>query len=331
MNYNESQEILEEIKKAKQILVNCHRGPDPDSVGSALALSRVLENLGKEVKVVCPGEELPQNLKFLNGFDKIELIDFSTFDFSKFDLFITLDSANWYMVSGSKDIPLPKLPILAIDHHLTNERYGKTNLVDIKVSSTAELLYRILGDLGIKIDVETASCLLVGVISDSGGFMYPGVGISTFEVAAKLIEAGANKDKIVFNILGIDFRLLKSWGKIIENAQMDQAGKFYWSAISHKIFVEMGEPEAAKDTFASTFGQTVDATDFSIVMVEQKPRDLRISFRSRTDFDSSNIAVALGGGGHRAASGARVVGLPFEDAVKKVLETARRFINENKI
>ena len=81
MNYKESTQILEEIKKAKRILVNCHRSPDSDSVGSALALSKIVEAMGKEVLIVCPNE-IPEDLRFLEGSEKIKRIDYSNYDFS---------------------------------------------------------------------------------------------------------------------------------------------------------------------------------------------------------------------------------------------------------
>jgi len=104
MNYKESKEILAEIKKAETILLNCHRGPDPDSIGSALALYGALKKLGKKVVIICPSDELPRNMKFLKNYGKIlKGVDFAKFDFSKFDLFIVLDSSSWGMVSDLRD------------------------------------------------------------------------------------------------------------------------------------------------------------------------------------------------------------------------------------
>jgi len=99
MNYKESKEILDEIKKTKKVLVNCHRGPDSDSVGSALGLSKVIESMGKEVLIICPSE-VPVDLKFLPGSEKIKRVDFASFNFSNYGLFIAIDSSDYSMVSG---------------------------------------------------------------------------------------------------------------------------------------------------------------------------------------------------------------------------------------
>jgi len=331
MNYKESVEILKEIKKAKSILVNCHRSPDPDSVGSALAMQRVLTNLGKTAKVIYPGEELQKHLSFLNGFEKIELVDFSTFDFSKYDLFIVLDSSSWYMVSGNKEIPLPKIPMFVIDHHLTNEKYGKINLVDEKVTSTGELLYKVFEDWETRIDDKTASSLLTGIIGDTGVFRYPGKNWPTLDVAGKLMKAGADKDMIVFNLYSSsDISLVKFWGEVLRRMELDKEHKFVWCAIPYEKYLELQSMKLGRESAAGQFLAIVNGTDFGILMVEDKKDSLSISLRSRTGFDTTRIALALGGGGHIYASGAKIEGMGFNQAVDKVLETARRLANENK-
>src|SRR3989304_2761044 len=146
MNYPLSQKLLEEIKKAKKILVNCHRGPDPDSIGSALALYEILTGMGKDVRVVCPSEVSQLNLDFLENFKKIETIDFSKFDFSDYDLFIALDSSSWDMVSENKEMKVPDISIIVIDHHKTNTKFGGINVIDDKTTSTGELLFLIFED-----------------------------------------------------------------------------------------------------------------------------------------------------------------------------------------
>ena len=147
MNYKESKKILAEIKKAKRILLNCHRGPDPDSIGSALAMYEVLKGWGKDVVVVCSSGDLFDNVSFLQGYSKIKKgVDFSKFDFPQYDLFITLDSSNWSMVTGDNEMSVPDIPLVVIDHHKTNPGYGTINLVDINAKSVGEILYLVFQD-----------------------------------------------------------------------------------------------------------------------------------------------------------------------------------------
>jgi phosphoesterase RecJ-like protein len=327
MNYKESEIILKAIKKAKKILVNCHRGPDSDSVGSALALSRVLKDMDKEVTVICPSD-IPADLTFLEGSNLITRVNFSSFNFSEYDLFMILDSSTYGMVTGLKDSESPSINNVVIDHHASNEKFGKLNLVDAEMTSTGELLFKIFTDWKVEIDREVAECLLTGIIGDTGSFQYQNVGQETLETAAKLIEKGADKDKIIYNIYrNIDFKEVKMWGKFIESMMIED--DFVWSAISLSTYKDFGEYPYAKEDVANLFFPIVKGTDFGIVMVETSENVLSVSFRSRSGFDVAKIAEEVGGGGHKAAAGARIEGLTFQEAVNKVLTAARKHAKKN--
>lgn len=325
MNYKESKEIIKKIKKAKRILVNCHRGPDPDSLGSALSLYQVLKKMGKKVEIVSP-TDASDNMKFLPYFKEIKKIDFKKFNFTDFDLFIALDTPSPDMVTGSKDVALPNIPVVVVDHHKTNPRYGKVNFIDSQVSSAAELLYLVFEDWGVNIDKDIATTLLVGIIGDTGVFRYPGVTSQSLEIARKLMDKGADKNEIIFNIFSsLELSNLKFWGEILARMEFEKKYKFAWSAVPYEIYKKYLHPESGRESAASIFGQIVKGTDFSIIMTEEQENSLAISLRSRTGFDVTQIAVALGGGGHRGAAGAKIQGMEYEKAVEKVLNTARKF------
>ena len=326
MNYKESAKILKEIKKAKKILVNCHRGPDPDSVSSALALAKILEAMGREVLIICPSE-IPDNLKFLPGSKKIKRIDFSSFKFSEYDLFIAVDSSDYSMVSGSKTMKQPKeIPFIVIDHHFSNSGFGKVNLIDPGVTSTGELLFKVFEDWNVKLDSEIAQDLLTGIIGDTGVFQYQNVGAGTLEVAANLIRLGAQKDEIVQQIYrNVSFAEIKIWGKIIENMEIDKEHRFVWSTMPITIRSNFVGTDSIKEDAANLFFPVVQDTYFGVIMEERGDSALSASFRSRSGFDVSKIAQDLGGGGHRVAAGAQVEGLSFEEAVEKVLFTCRKY------
>ncbi len=330
MNYKESQNILSEVKGAGKILVNCHRGPDSDSVGSALALSKVVRAMGKEVLVVCPSD-IPEDLMFLEGSKEIKKIDYSTFKFSEYDLFLAIDSSNYSMMSGSRDLVQPRdIPFIVMDHHLSNDEFGKINLVDKEITSTGELLYHVFEDWGVGIDASAAQCLLTGIIGDTGCFQYQNVGDRTLTVAADLIKLGANKEEIIYNIYrNISFSEVKLWGKIIEKMEIDKENRFVWSVLSILDYQNVLGIDSAKEDAANLFFPIVRDTDFGIIMEERDDSTLSVSFRARSDFDVSAIAKEVGGGGHKAAAGARIEGLPFDEAVEKVLAAARKYAKKD--
>ena len=142
MNYPESQLILEKIKQSNNIMINCHRSPDPDSFGSALAMYEEVLKLGKKVEIICPSEEF-EKLEHLDHFDQIKHINFQEFNFNEFDLLIAIDSGSWDQVT---DVPnfIPPIETIVIDHHRSNIGYGSINLIKQEISSAAEIVFKVL-------------------------------------------------------------------------------------------------------------------------------------------------------------------------------------------
>ncbi|MEK7168630.1 MAG: bifunctional oligoribonuclease/PAP phosphatase NrnA [Patescibacteria group bacterium] len=338
MNYPESKLILEEIKKAKKILINCHKGPDPDSVGSALATYEVLKvYFQKDVTVICP-DDLPSTTLFLEKrlteslvFEKV---DFDKFNLSKYDLLIALDSSSWDMVRGGGNNQELNIRTVVVDHHPTNKRYGTINLVDEVISSTAELLYFIFNDWGIDPDIEFGypyfqKSLLTGILSDTGCLKYTNVDAKTMSVVADLMRF-VDKNEVIFNLYqNNSISSLQVTGELLSKITLDKEHKFVYSVLSYSEYKKYSSEDEAKDIVSGNFIQSVENTDFGFVAVEEKPRELSISFRSRTDFDSSKIAVELGGGGHIVASGAKIRDTFFNEAVEKVLEVCRRYAKKD--
>jgi phosphoesterase RecJ-like protein len=331
MNYAESQQILEEIKKSGKILVNCHRSPDPDSIGSALALKNVLEEMGKEVTVICPSTDLYRNANYLKGFEEIiKGVDFRNFDFSKYNLFISPDSSSTDQITGIKGLNIDGIKLVLIDHHLTNEKFGDINLVDDKVTSVGEVLYSVFEDWGVTVSKDVADCLMAGIVGDTGAFRYPGAGKGTFHTVIELMKAGADKDRAIDELYRSEpFELIKFYGEALSRVQIDKEYRFVWSVVPYEIYEKLGKPSMAKESTASFFAQIVEDTDFGFIAVEQEKGKLAVSFRSRTGFNTSDIAVDLGGGGHVYASGASVSGMSLDEAVEKVLETCRKYAGKN--
>lgn len=331
MNYNESSTIAGEIDKAQSILINCHKDPDPDSIGSALALYEILVNIGKKVTVICPGDVLYEPLSYLPGYSSIQnKVNFSEYDFSKHELFISLDSSSLERVTGDASINKLPIKIIVIDHHKTNEMYGQVNLVDGNKTSVGELLFDVMEDISIKITKNAANCLLAAIIGDTGAFRYPKVTEHTFRVVTKLMQLGGDKDKAIHQIFrSEDFNVVKFWGEVLSRMQFNEKGKYVWSVIPYDVFEKYGKPKVGKETAASFFTQNIKDSDFGFIAVEEEKGLLKISFRSRTGFDTSRIALELNGGGHVYAAGATITNLEFAGAVQKLLNTVDKIVAES--
>lgn len=318
MNYSQSQQILRKIKSSKNILINVHKSPDLDTVGAATAMYEVLvDQFGKKVAIVCP-DKIGSNFMFLKNADKInQQVDFSKFKWSEYDLFLILDTGSVDRVTGKKEISLPNIPRIVVDHHKTNKIKGDIQLLDEDASATCEVLYRVFEDWKVNITSNIATSLFSGIAGDTVFFKYGEDNKKIFNICSKLISFGADKKKIVTNMFdSLDFNFAKLVGIFISEMKIEK-NRFVWAALPYLVYESHGKPRGAREEAADTFFRSIKDIEFGVAMLEQRPGELSVSFRSK-EKDISVIAEKLGGGGHKNAAGATLHG-KFEDCVKKVI------------
>ncbi len=326
--FPQSEAILKEIKKAKSILLNAHRNPDLDSIGSSTVMYSVLKNMGKKIKIICPNKVSPEFL-FLKNADKIETINFMTFDFRLYDLFIILDSGSYDIVSGSKAVKLPEMPTIVVDHHRSNYFTDvKLKLFEEKASATCEMIYKLLSDWNVSIDKDMATALFSGIAGDTVFFRYTENTREAYKIIAALIEKGADKDLLVEKMFNnYRFSSIKLVGEFLRNMKMESspAGAFVWSAVDLATFEKHGKPKGMRELTADLFFQSVKGAKFGLALLEEEKDKIFLSFRSIKDTDVSKIAQSLGGGGHRNAAGGTVRG-EFEKTVKDIVDKVKTLI-----
>lgn len=319
-NYLLSQPILLEIKKAKNILINIHRNPDLDSIGSATALYQALIKMKKKVTLICP-HEIPENYKFLKGADLVETIDFKTWadtEVRPYDLFLILDSGSYDIVTGSKEIKLPDMKKIIVDHHQTNNWSDcLLKLLDIEASSTAEIVYQILLDWNVIIDFKIATSIFAGIASDTVFFKYEKNAKKTFQIATELLNSGADKNKIVEQSFdSFDFDLIQLIGEFL--TKMQKGNGYVYSVLDNETFIKFGKQRGAREIVANLFARSIKNFDFGIMAVEFEKDKFAVSFRSKS-VDVSVIAKKFGGGGHKNAAGATIYG-NIDQVIKKIKE-----------
>ena len=169
--------ILEEIKNAENILILTHESPDGDAIGSSLAMNLALKQIGKKPEVII--REFPRIFMFLPGSEEVKL------EASKknYDLIISLDCADLKRLVGREYVEISK-KVINIDHHGSNVMYGDINFVNPVAPACCEILVGMLDYFDIPINVEIGSCILAGIITDTGGFKYSSVTAETFEFTA---------------------------------------------------------------------------------------------------------------------------------------------------
>lgn len=327
MNYKNSFLILETIKKTKNILINIHPHADLDSVSGALAFKKVIEQINnkKKVLIVSP-EEIKEDLYFLGEeVRKIKVIDFSSFNFSFYDLFVILDASSEDRVTGSKKIFLPKeIRKIIIDHHLNNFIEGDIKLIEDKACATCEILFKIFLDWQIKIDKKLATLILAGIAGDTVFFRYFFDVKNQWKMVGRLLDLGADFNLIRKNYFSYSLPFLQFLGEFLRRLKIEKGKdkKFVWAAMSFDDYQKFGLPATGQSFVADLFLSAVKDIDFGFLILEKEKNKLSLSFRSKPTVNVAKIAQNFGGGGHKNAAGATVEG-EFEKEVERILKTVK--------
>jgi len=309
------------IDKSTNILLTMHERMDGDDGGALLAVGSHLEKLGKDITYAIK-KGVPPNLSFLPGSEKIS----DDINHDDFDLVITFGCSTLDR-TGSKKIENlthstgsgQELKIINIDHHPDNAGFGYINIVDPKKSSVAELVYDFFVFNNWPITKDVATCLLTGIITDTGSFMHNNTQGSTLKAAAELMRKGAHINKIVKQTYKSKSpTVLKAWGKAMENSYYDDRHKIIYSVMTEKDLAEFQNlPQAAFEGFVETLN-TVPQAKFAMFL-RQDGGIIKGSLRSDIfkNMDVSKIAHIFGGGGHKLAAGFSVAGKLMKDETGK--------------
>lgn len=320
--YKQSKAILNLIKKSKQILVNCHRSPDLDSVGSALAMREVLIRIGKKVTLVCPSE-LPERYYFLKNAKQIRIQRISDINTKRFDLFVSIDTASVAQLTGNIDGVQPLIPTIVIDHHDGSSLSGLVRLIDTSQYSSAEMLYKIFLDWDVGIDNKIATYLFAGIAGDTVLFSAPQYPVSSMETATELIRLGADKSGIIQHIFRNYHKdTLKTLGFLLQSTRFDSRHKIAYVVISQSVEKRMPSFSDAKEAFADLFFSSIEGVEVGVFFLEADGF-VKIGFRSRGVFDCGKFVRQFNGGGHPAAAGAFVKG-SLNSVVRNVLAAVRK-------
>ncbi len=267
-------------------------------------MAKQLKTMGKQVTCAIK-KSVPPQLQFLPGSEAI-IDDIET---SGYDLLITFGCSSKDRCGSQKIISLP-IKVINIDHHPDNKYFGHINIVDSKKSSVAELIYDFFNHHKWQIDKDVATCLLTGIITDTGSFMHSNTQSSTLKAAAELMKKGALTDKIIRHTYkNKSPKILKAWGKAMENSHYDSQRKIIYSVITDEDLQEIGQlPPAAFEGFVETLN-TVPEAKFAL-FVRQDGNVIKGSLRSDVfkNVDVSEIAKYFGGGGHKLAAGFSLIG-----------------------
>ena len=306
---NDFQKAKTLIDQSQSVLLTMHERMDGDDGGSVLAMHHHLEKIGKIVTSVVK-QGVPENLSFLPGSHKI-LEDITNEDF---DLIITFGCNEKSRIGIEKIMDL-NLPIINFDHHPDNKLFGQINLVDYTKAAVAEIVYDFFTFNGWPINKEVATCLLTGLITDTGSFMHSNTQASTLKAAAQLMRKGAQTNQIAKRAYkNKNLSVLKAWGRAIENSFYDAKHKIVYSILTDIDLSEFSDlPKAAFEGFVETLNAVPEAK--FVMFLKQDGEKIKGSLRSDAfkNVDVAKIARLFGGGGHKLAAGFSLAGKLVKD------------------
>jgi phosphoesterase RecJ-like protein len=323
--------ILAEIKKAKSILLHCHPSPDPDSVGSALAMKFALEGMGKKTTVIKGDSDIPQAFMHFPGADQIVQKSFFEVDLKEFDLFIIQDSGSLGMISRIQALQAP-LPIrtIIIDHHISNDSFADVNLVDTSAPAVAFMLFQLFKEWGVKINHDIALDLFIGMYTDSGGFKYSLTDYRVLQAASDLARLAPDFPDAIFSMENSNTpESLYFEALALGSIQTFLDGNVAMASVSFDEIKKKGiKLDAMKGDGIANKMKSVIGWNVGVLLVEIESGKVKAGFRTRDNkrFDVSKLAVALGGGGHKSAAGA-ILNMPLPEAKALVVAKAKELYN----
>jgi bifunctional oligoribonuclease and PAP phosphatase NrnA len=322
---------LSALANANQILCISHVNPDGDAVGSLLGMGWLLRHAGKQPTLALQ-DEVPPEHQVLPG--AAAIITYQQANYRSdvqeraFDLVISLDgSSPDRMGNAYNSVVHGQVPLLVIDHHVTNTFFGDINWVAPECAATCQMLAYLAGALQVPLAGELAECLLTGLVTDTLCFRTSNTTPAVLEVAQRLMQGGASLMNITQRTVNRQpFAMIQLWSLMLPTVQLEEG--IIWAAADHTVFERVGLPVG--DTGLSSYLVTADEAAMSAVFVQKQDRagltSVECSFRAKPSYNVAQLALGLGGGGHPAASGCTLLGTLAEVVphVVGLMKTARQ-------
>jgi bifunctional oligoribonuclease and PAP phosphatase NrnA len=297
------QNIVTEIRRSTSFLLTTHESPDGDAIGSSLALASFLRKIGKDVCVhYC--DPVPELFTFVPGSDTVQ----QHIPDRDFDVAFVLDIGE-FRRAGREFCEFTRIATLInLDHHLTCEQFGVYNLIDPAAAATGALVHRIASAFGYRMDADTALCLYVSLIADTGSFRYSNANREAFTIAGEMIECGVNAWDVAEQLYENQPRKrLELLSRSLATLEVICDGLAASLTVTRAMYAETGSDADMTDGFVN-YPRSIKGVEVAIFFRQIDDHSYKVGFRSKGSVDVSGFAAALGGGGHHNAAGCKVCG-----------------------
>ncbi len=303
-------ELIDFLKNKDHFIIATHISPDGDGLGSSIALSMALEQIKKDVLLLCK-DNVPIQYKFLPGQEKfitLENLKSSNIDITTFKHLILIDCNDIDRIidkdTKENSISLSSLYAIVIDHHETEKSFGDIRWVMPDAAATGLMIYYIIKELKTIITPEIAINLYAALATDTGNFRYENTDSEVLNIAAELVKAGA-RPHLIYR------ELFESWSegrfalftKVLNTLKIED--KIAIVTVTKKMFEETGTNPEDTEYFVEFF-KIIKNINVSVLFREIDSNYYKVSLRSKDDINVASVAASYGGGGHKNASGFRI-------------------------
>ena len=310
------------LKKKDNFLLASHVNPEGDAIGSVLAMESLLRRLGKKTLIACE-DPFPERLACLPSRLWNQVKDVKPG--RKFDALVVADCPTLERVGTVRQLLTPETKILNIDHHISNVHFGHYNYIQPAASACGEVVYDIFKRFKMELTKEEATALYVSISTDTGSFKYSNTTVKSHQIASKLIETGIDIEKIN-DMLYATYSLerIQLYSLLLGKVQRSPDGTIAWVGLTRDDLKRTGGTYEDTEGFID-FLKYIKEVKFSFFMSEMDGKDkgqVKVSFRSKNNYDVAQIAAYFGGGGHKKAAGCTIEGT-LEGAARMILEQIR--------
>lgn len=293
---------LQVLADTPRWLVCPHQAPDADSLGSSLALARLIEAMGGEAHVVSP--EKLDRFDYMPDVARVQAEPPEGWDGGM----VALDAADVSRLGSLASLATAAHPRLNIDHHVSNTHWGTHNLVDLTAAATGEIVHTLFSLRAVPLDAVTAPCLYAALLTDTGGFRYPSTTARTMAVAADLLASGIDAPGLAAAIYERrSVAAVRLTGEATAGMRLSPDGRLAWSLVTAAMFSRTGASEDEADGIVERLRE-VAGVELLFVARDSRDGGIRVSLRSKGRVDVNALAAGFGGGGHRQASGFTATG-----------------------
>lgn len=313
MNKIGVKECVSLLKEFDNYLILSHRNPDGDTLGSAFALKRALDLLGKKSMVRCNDDIHPKFSYLWDNLDNGEIT---------FDKIIAVDVADKKLLGEEFEARYGDNVFLCIDHHMSNREYAENTLLEDKAAATA-VIYEVICELGVEITPEIANCIYTGLATDTGCFMFSNTTPTVHRIAADVMEKGADYtliNRLMFETRTLSYLKLEQMAVASIESHFD--GKCAIMTITQDMFRESGSNAGECDGIAS-IPRKIEGVKIGVTIREQTNGNYKVSIRTVEPFDAAKICANFGGGGHAAAAGCEF-DCSLDEVKAKLLEIIKK-------